>query len=93
MTIRFYVLCWKNRSMNFLIHPLVFIRIYTKIKKHNQEGYKQKSAYLPLKTIIFNAHVIKDCFATFFDGQKKQVLDNNNILSISCNNKKLLMCC
>ena len=25
--------------------------------------------------------------------EKKQVLDNNNILSISCNNKKLLMCC
>lgn len=64
----------------------ILLNFYTNLyenQKHNQGGYKQKTAYIPLKTIIFSVKVVKDCSATFLTSKKSQPLTTETLFLFS----------
>lgn len=65
------------KSTVFIGFFCIISKLYTNLyenQNHNQGGYKQKTAYIPLKTIIFSVKVVKDCSATFLTSKKSQPL-------------------
>lgn len=61
------------KSTVFIGFFCIISKLYTNLyenQNHNKGGYKQKTAYIPLKTIIFSVKVVKDCSATFLTSKK-----------------------